>query len=295
MAIERRGNGVYYYSYRRKRGRVVKEYGGSGYPAVLAARLDAANRRIRSDERKSRMIDDDLRRAKQTAERDWLAAVDRVVAMALEQSGWHCVRRQWRRKRGANMALVPASGPISWNSEELAVAAGILDAETAEKAKSGDTPAIQAIDEYLSHPAARALYGDVGRQNLNKWVKLYAGKNVAYQRGLIRFACDLRASLTGPNGSMLEQLVAERVVLVWLGNTKAVSQDHYLQVTDEHFATAIDGGAESAHQGRKIERRRFRQGMAGKCNRRRKTKNRRGLCIPLRLFAIYCTSVQLRR
>lgn len=35
------------------------------------------------------------------------------------------------------------------------------------------------------------------------------------------------------------------VVCVWLGNTKAVAQDHYLQVTDAHFATAIEGGAKS--------------------------------------------------
>ncbi len=35
------------------------------------------------------------------------------------------------------------------------------------------------------------------------------------------------------------------VVCVWLGNTKAVAQEHYLQVTDEHFAAAINGGAES--------------------------------------------------
>ncbi len=216
MAIERRGNGVYYYTYRRKSGRVVKEYGGHGRTAILAAQLDDANRQSRAQERRSRTIDDDLARIERVAEREWLAGVDRVVAAALERAGWHCVRRQWRRKRGGTMTQSLTCGTGSWDSEALIAAAGTLDDETSEKAKAGDPGAIAAIDEYLAHPAARALYGDVGRQNLNKWVRLYAGKNVAIQRGLVQFACELRTALTGPNGGVLEQLVAERVVLAWL-------------------------------------------------------------------------------
>jgi len=38
------------------------------------------------------------------------------------------------------------------------------------------------------------------------------------------------------------------VVCEWLGNTKAVAQDHYLQVTDAHFHAAETGGAFSGAQ-----------------------------------------------
>ena len=35
------------------------------------------------------------------------------------------------------------------------------------------------------------------------------------------------------------------VVTAWLGNTPEIARKHYLQVTDDHFAKAIRGGAES--------------------------------------------------
>jgi hypothetical protein len=35
------------------------------------------------------------------------------------------------------------------------------------------------------------------------------------------------------------------VVCYWIGNSEAVARDHYLQVTEEHFATASGSGAKS--------------------------------------------------
>ena len=37
------------------------------------------------------------------------------------------------------------------------------------------------------------------------------------------------------------------VVCEWIGNTRAVAQEHYLQVTDAHFAAAVRDSAEVAH------------------------------------------------
>lgn len=91
---------------------------------------------------------------------------------------------------------------LSWDSDELIAAVGKPDKETQERAKAGDPAATAAINEYLAHPAAKALYGDIGRHTLNAWVKLCARDNVAIHQGLIRFACDLRAALTGPNGGV---------------------------------------------------------------------------------------------
>jgi len=38
------------------------------------------------------------------------------------------------------------------------------------------------------------------------------------------------------------------VVCKWIGNTPRIAQQHYLQVTDEHFAAAVAGGQEAAQK-----------------------------------------------
>jgi len=43
----------------------------------------------------------------------------------------------------------------------------------------------------------------------------------------------------------LSEQFPEHVVCAWIGNSKAIARRHYLQTTDEHFAKAIQGGAES--------------------------------------------------
>ena len=43
------------------------------------------------------------------------------------------------------------------------------------------------------------------------------------------------------------------VVCAWIGNSRAVAQEHYLQVTDAHFAQAIQDPANEAAQNPKPE------------------------------------------
>lgn len=215
MALEHRGSGVYYYTSRRIGRRVVKEYGGSGRPAVLCSQYDALMREKHRLERHRKRWKLDSIRIGISAQRDWLAAIDQVVAEALEKSGWHRVRRQWRRKRGENVSELSNLTELTWVSSELIEAAGQIDPQTEEKASKKDKEALKAVDKFLDNPAAKAFWGDMGRYVLNTWVKHFAGTNEVMRRGLIRFASDLRASLAGPNPNALEQLVAERVVLAW--------------------------------------------------------------------------------
>lgn len=216
MALERRGSGVYYYTSRRIGRRVVKEYGGSSRPAVLCSQYDAIMREQRPLERNEKRWKLDSIRIGTSAQRDWLAAIDQIVAEALEKSGWHRVRRQWRKKRGEHVNELSNLTGLSWVSSELVEAAGQIDRETEYKALKKDKEALKAVDKFLDHPAAKAFWGDMGRYVLDIWVKHFAGTNEVMRRGLIRFASDLRASLAGPNPNALEQLVAERVVLAWL-------------------------------------------------------------------------------
>ncbi|MGL6094534.1 MAG: hypothetical protein ACRC7O_01875 [Fimbriiglobus sp.] len=123
MALERRNGGVYYYTSRRVGERVVKVYRGSGRVVELAAEDDAAGRELRHLERSAREREAHRWQAESVALRNWVDAVDAVVAAALERSGWHAVRRQWRRKREitvANLHSVAefAPKPQTWPQNE---------------------------------------------------------------------------------------------------------------------------------------------------------------------------------
>src|SRR5439155_14227630 len=104
---------------------------------------------------------------------------------------------------------------LPWVGAEPTKLAGDLDPAAAAGAIKGDPAALRVVDRYLDAPAARALWGDLGRHVLAKWIEVYAGPNTVMQRGLVRFASDLRGRLAGPSPSALDLLLAERVVLAW--------------------------------------------------------------------------------
>ena len=52
------------------------------------------------------------------------------------------------------------------------------------------------------------------------------------------------------------------VVCGWIGNSEAVARKHYLQVTDDHFERAVQGGLEAAQQTCAADRRDSRGEMA---------------------------------
>jgi hypothetical protein len=143
VALERRGGGVYYYSSRRIGRRVVKRYVGSGVVAQAAAQLDLAQRELRRPDRASARFDLEDLRLQNAALREWLAAVDGVVAAALVLCGWHRPRRQWRKKRGTTVNALASVDQLSWVPSELAERAGALDPDTIEKA--GKLPDVLAL------------------------------------------------------------------------------------------------------------------------------------------------------
>ena len=102
----------------------------------------------------------------------------------------------------------------TWVGSDLRAEVGELPTDVQEKAAKGDKAAQEAIDEFLRHPAAVQLWGDVGRQVLVKLANKYAS-GIGHQQAFVRFASDLRARLAGENPSALETLLAERVVLSW--------------------------------------------------------------------------------
>src|SRR5262249_26227675 len=216
MGLERRNGRVCYYTCERVGRSVVKRYWGAGDLARTIAKLDALTRerrKLRSLQQKDRAARLIGRGAKL---RGWLTRMNGVVAEAMTAAGWHLHNRgEGRRKRGATMTTVAATTQPRWHGPELAKAAGALDAATAEKARKGDRSVVAAVDTFLDRPAAVALWGDMGRRVLHRWVTRYAGSCLTTERALLQFAADLRDRLTGPDPDALGQLVAGRGGSAW--------------------------------------------------------------------------------
>jgi hypothetical protein len=107
MAWETRRRGGRYYTRSRKvRGRVVREYVGTGQIAELCAQLDAMEREERDSEAELQRAAWRERNAHYAAlfgPLDMLdAACDALVCQELEAAGYHQHHRgEWRRRRGS--------------------------------------------------------------------------------------------------------------------------------------------------------------------------------------------------
>lgn len=103
MGIETRKGKLYYYRKRRIGNRVVSEYQGGGLLVDLAARRAEIERRERE------ALQEQLKAARMSmadidAQLDGLDALtDGLVVKALTAAGFHQHKRQWRRKRNANI------------------------------------------------------------------------------------------------------------------------------------------------------------------------------------------------
>ena len=176
------------------------------------------------------------------AYRDWFDHLNDIVGSALEEFGWHCVRRQWRRTRGTTVdAMKPIKLPAAadaWSPVALLAAAGSLPKEVGDKANAGDAAALQAVNDYLSNPAARLFHADVGRQVLSDWARLYAGRDAVVRRAIFATAADLWVKLAGPQAGALDFLLAERVVTAWL--LTAVAEHLYAATVDDLDARAAE-------------------------------------------------------
>jgi hypothetical protein len=96
MALERRGDKVYYYRKHWTAGRVVSEYVGSGAAAEQAAQAAAA---ARAPSRRAILAEiesaDDALLA-------FAELIETLTAGTLLLSGYHQPKRQWRRRRAGS-------------------------------------------------------------------------------------------------------------------------------------------------------------------------------------------------
>jgi len=97
----KKGTSRYYTRSRRKGGRVVREYIGSGTLGRLAAQLDEIERRQREEE--TAYWKEEQERFEQNAAfvRELEEAAEVLVRAHLLASGFHKHKGQWRQQRGA--------------------------------------------------------------------------------------------------------------------------------------------------------------------------------------------------
>jgi hypothetical protein len=92
--------GKYYTRSQRARGRIVREYIGSGIEAELQALIDANERRAREVEQARRR---EQRAADEASEADideFCLLVEAVAHAELQAAGFHHHKGSWRKKRG---------------------------------------------------------------------------------------------------------------------------------------------------------------------------------------------------
>ena len=86
-----------------------------------------------------------------------------------------------------------------------------------KRANGGDRSVLPKLQRLLDrYPELSPLFGDLGRCAKKRWIELATGNNVLVKETLLRHVAALQEELEGPTPSVLERLLAERVVVCWL-------------------------------------------------------------------------------
>jgi hypothetical protein len=212
MAWEHRRGRRYYYRTHRVNGRVVKEYVGTGEVAEMAARLDAeaaANRAlVRAERLRTRAELEELDTLLEQIDRE----VNEFVSVAMTVAGFHRHRGEWRRKRTVATPDTPQPAP----APVPAGAAPPTFDDLYARARTGDHNAMLLLRPLLDDPTTVEEFGgNVARRSLNTAVWKMTGKDLVTREATARKLEQLRAELAGPNPTLLEQMLVDRVVATW--------------------------------------------------------------------------------
>ena len=124
-----------------------------------------------------------------------------------------------------------AATVATWVPSELGAMAGPRPSlEVKAKAVKGDRSVLPEVDQFLDNPAAKALFGDMGRLVLFKYVTMLAGEDLMFSQAMLRFASDMRTQLAGSIPTALDYLLAERIVIAWI----------FLNFCDHQYAANLD-------------------------------------------------------
>ena len=225
----------YYYRVHKVKGRVVREYVGTGWVAELAAQTDAlerekrqrAVRELRQQKAELAALDADIKTMGETTELAGRAA--------LLAAGYHQHKRgEWRKNVSKTSLAVINAAPMA-GQEIVALAV---------RAQNGDVAALPALRDLLEEPAAvDILGGDLARRAQRTLVEKLCGQNLLLKESVTRKLDLMRFELAGPNPTPLERLLVERIVACWLHlhhlETCYAERDLSLEL-DSHYQRSID-------------------------------------------------------
>lgn len=230
MGWERRHGRRYLYRNRRVSGQPVKEYLAAddrfGFGALRADELDEslraeeeARRRAREQRAECRARIDALLADAMTANGSLRAVGDGllvVLGYRKHNRGEWRMRRELKTLRAAIEALQARNtGPnplVKYN-------APANDAEAVElfaKVRAGDAAARDRLHALIRERKWVNWLGDLGQQATRQLVWKASGGDAAWEAGITQKANALHDELLGTNPSVLERLLARRVVNGWL-------------------------------------------------------------------------------
>lgn len=225
------GGHRYYRRSRRVAGAVVTEHVGRGRVAELTADLDARERQLRRLDRAAARLDRD---AFLLGVADCLA-VDAVLgdlaALVATRCGAYRHRRQWRRKRGADIvgALKTMAGDVRRIVAELEKPRanpplmapefdGVPDDDraTLRAAAAGDAAALERARPYLTDPRYTRRWGSPMYAARCWLVSQACGDDRVVARATHNRADQMADELGYREANVLERLAITRVVHNWL-------------------------------------------------------------------------------
>jgi hypothetical protein len=214
MAWETRERGGRYYTRsKRVNGRVRREYVGTGALAEAIADLDGYDRLRRvAAQDATRAAFDELDEL-EAAVSEYDAAVTRILTLTLEAAGYHRHDRgEWRRKKDRTMTPKTADAapqelaiPDTREARLAAISAGV-NAPEGSPAEALAIECIRQIHKEDAPPSYDTFSGSL--------LDMTAPKSQTIARLIMKLGFDRDCSnLAGPNATMLEKLLAERVVV----------------------------------------------------------------------------------
>jgi hypothetical protein len=230
MGWELRGGRRYLYRNRRVNGKPVKEYVAAddrfGFGALMADDLERLQRRQAKVRRLARK-----RRSEYRERIDGLLA-DAAVANAglrtatdglLVMLGYHRHNRgEWRMRRELKQlrgAIEALQGRASGPNPLVKYDAPADDAEAIElfaKVRDGDADAQDKLHDLIRTRDWVDWLGDIGRQATRQLVWKASGDDRVWETGIAQKVNALYAELLCENPTVLERLLARRVVNGWL-------------------------------------------------------------------------------
>ena len=105
-----------------------------------------------------------------------------------------------------------------------------------KRAERGNTGALAEVaDRMKAHPTIWREVGDLGRLAEQAWIDMTAGKNRLFAEAFSHTIAAIKTELAGPEPSVLERLLVDRVVACWI-------QIEYADLAYAQLSTALSSG-----------------------------------------------------